>query len=301
MAAAYQVEQSGGDLALARLPAGFLERGVVRGGEAEQRLEAQRRADLRVRQQALGVVDGQRAGRGHEVDAVRQRQPFLGLQDQPLDPGARHGSGAGEQLALVPGLPGVASIAIDAIAIGAVTITAIAIGSVPRQHGGDVRQWGQIATGAQRAFGGHARRHAGVEHVDQRLRHDRPHAGMTLGQHVGADGHHGAHDFAGQRVANPADAQQDQVARELSRLVRADLPVSQGAEAGVHAVDDLALPANRIGHPRVAGRHARLSGTAQGRHARMMPGYRDQLVDCQCAAGKFDHEDVSPKMGLGFY
>ena len=69
-AAAHQFEQAGGDLRAGRaarwLPGGR----IVRGGETEQRLEAQRRADLRVRQQVLGVMHGQCAGRGHEVDAV---------------------------------------------------------------------------------------------------------------------------------------------------------------------------------------------------------------------------------------
>ena len=180
-----------------------------------------------MRQQALGVMHRQRAGRGHEVDTVRQRQPFLGFQDQPLDAGARHRFSAGEEFAAIPRLPAEASIAIDAVAI-----ISIAVPDGPRQHRRDVRQRGEITTGTQRAFGGHARCHTGVEHIDQRLRHDGTHARMPLGQHVGADGHHRPHDLVGQRVANPHHAQQDQVREScrassalICRLAREPKPV----------------------------------------------------------------------------
>ncbi len=150
----------------------------------------------------------------------------------------------------------------------------------------------KVTARTERSLGRNERRHARVQHVDKRLRDERAHAGMAARQHIGTDGHHGAHDLLGQRFAHPNHAQDDEVARELSGFRSADLAAGERAESGVDAVDHSSLPLDRIDHPLVAGVHARSRGLTQGCDRCVVTGYRDQLLDRKASAVQFDHLDL---------
>ena len=70
------------------------------------------------------------------------------------------------------------------------------------QHQRDVRQRRQVARRAHAALRRDHRRHAAVQQLAQALGHQRPDAREPLGQHVGANQHHGAHHFPRQRLAH---------------------------------------------------------------------------------------------------
>ena len=65
----------------------------------------------------------------------------------------------------------------------------------------------------------------------------RPDAGKALGQHVGADQHHGAHFVASERRPNPAGVRAHHVALELFQILRRHTDVGQQSDAGVHCVN----------------------------------------------------------------
>ena len=90
------------------------------------------------------------------------------------------------------------------------------------QHQRHVRQRRQVARSAHAALRRHHRRDAAVQQIAKAFGHQRADAGEALGQHVGADQHHGAHHFARQRLAHAGRVRADHVALQLLQIARAE-------------------------------------------------------------------------------
>ena len=86
-AVAQEVAQLGGDGDLARVRPGELVRRGERDIGPEQRLDAHRRHDRRRPDEPVRVGEQQRPDRAHQLRAVEQRQPFLGLELERLQAG----------------------------------------------------------------------------------------------------------------------------------------------------------------------------------------------------------------------
>ena len=146
----------------------------------QQRLEAHGAGDLGLAQPAVGVVDQQGAHRGEHVGAVDGAQPVARLQARDLDAGALHGEARRDAVALVERF------------------------ALAHEREGELRHRGEVAAGAHGALLADDRRHAAVEHGDQRLGDLGADAGVAVGVHVDTSGHRAAHDFCGAGSPMPA-------------------------------------------------------------------------------------------------
>ena len=144
-----------------------------------------------------------------------------------------------------------------------------------REH--QVRGRGQVAGRSQRAPRGHPRHDVGVDAGRQMLGDLQAHAGVAARHRVEADDHGGAHDLAGERLAQAHGVAADQVLLQLADLVDRDVRGGQQAEAGGDPVGDL-LAGDDGGDDVVR----RLDALARGRAERDLgPATRhgDDLVD----------------------
>ena len=118
------------------------------------------------------------------------------------------------------------------------------------QHEREVGERRQVAARADRAAARDGGMHAAIQQGDQPL--ERLDAGCrrTLGQHVGAQRHRGAHGTHGQRIADARRVAAQQVDLQRVERVAGDRGFGQRAESGVDAVDRLV--AARLGARRSA-------------------------------------------------
>ena len=178
----------------------------------------------------LRAAQQQRADAGHELGAVVQRQPLLGLQPQGLQPRPPQRLAPGQDLAAHLRLP------------------------FAHQHQRQVRQRRQVAGRAHGALLGDHGVDAVVQQVQQPLHDHRAHAGKALGQHVGAQQGHGARLRPRQGRAHAARVAADEVDLQLLQPVGGDGRLRQPPEARRHAVDGGALrPARAPRRPASGG------------------------------------------------
>ena len=91
----------GGDLAGMR--AGRDEVRIEGGAGAEHRLQAHDADDVGRQDEPPRVREGQAPDAGHQLRAVEQRQPLLGLQHERLEPGSRQDLAAAARAGAVDG------------------------------------------------------------------------------------------------------------------------------------------------------------------------------------------------------
>src|SRR5207302_7258657 len=108
---------------------------------------------------------------GHEVRAIEDTERILGLQFDRLEPGGA------QRVSALPPLP------LDAYV------------ALADQHEADMRRWGEVAAGAERAFLRHPGTDVVIEQVDHPLRNDGAHPRGALAELVDADQHPGAHQL----------------------------------------------------------------------------------------------------------
>ena len=152
-----------------------------------------------------------------------------------------------------------------------------------------MRQRGKVAARAQRSFGGNPRRHLSVQHLDQQTRDLRPDARVATGEHVGAEQHHRADDLDGQRLTDADETRQDEIARELPRLVRLDTDARERAKAGIYAVDGRLVAGDGLGNPALADLHTLDDLGGVQRDGRMLAGDGYDVLDSERVAGKLNH------------
>jgi hypothetical protein len=112
------------------------------------------------------------------------------------------------------------------------------------------------------------------------------------GERVRSQQEHRAHDLALERTADPDGMTDQQVRLQPVALVGIDRTSGEVAEAGRHAVDDLAA-CHELLDDRAAGLHAanRLGGQRNGRGTRSIvrrARHGDELVDGEIAARQHD-------------
>ena len=183
---------------------------------AEQRLDADRRGHAGRPRQPVSVGEEQRPDRAHELGAVQEREPFLGLEDERLEADLAKGDERGHRVA----------VELDRAA------------SDERQ-----RQMGKRRQVARRADGT-LRRHDGMdtelEEGEQPVDEERPAAAVPQGQRVRPEQEHRPDDVPGQGRADACRVAHQQVLLQPRRVGRCDEPRRQGPEAGRDPVDDLA-------------------------------------------------------------
>ena len=145
---------------------------VERDGRALERLQRQRQRDDRDVEQAPRVADRQAAGRRHQVRAVDERQPLLGLQRHRLEARARQRRGAVQALAVELGL------------------------ALADEHERDVGQRSEVARRSDRALGRHHGDDAALEHRQQQLDDLLADPRVPAPQRRGQQREHPAHDLA---------------------------------------------------------------------------------------------------------
>ena len=100
-------------------------------------------------------------------------------------------------------------------------------------------QWSQVAAASDRTVARHDRCDLRVQQRDQRVGHDRPHAGESHGQRAGAQEHRRAHDLVVDRRPHPGGVGADQRELQLGLQERSDPRAGQRAEAGGDAIHRL--------------------------------------------------------------
>ena len=236
----------------------------------------ERAGDVGRERDILRFHDGQRAQCGHQRRAVGQRQPFLGRQ--------LHGgqAGGGQRLGAGHALP-----------------VEFRLAQADHRQG-DVRQRRQVTRRAQRPLDRHDRVHAALQHPQQQGEDLQPDAGVTFGQGVGADQHHGPHDRRLERRADPHRVAHDDVALQVAHLIGRDKAILERAKARRDAVDNPAF-----GHEffhcgaRPVNFDFRLGAQAQGDFARRCISHSHDVFDGQMFTIQHDVQHLSPCDSLG--
>ena len=203
-----------------------------------------------VLRQPLRPHETERAERRHELRAVHEREAFLRLQPDRLEPDRVERGGAGQQPAVDPGL------------------------ALADQRQGEVGERGKVAARAHRAAARDVREDAAVQALDQQLDRDDASAGVALGERVRAQQHRRAHDLVRVRLADAAGVAAQEPQLELLGQLLGDRARDESAEAGVHAVGVLAAcRARRSRRPRArhASAPARRRSARRGRAGRRRP------------------------------
>ncbi len=221
--------QPGGDLELA---------GVRLGGE-QALIEVLRialhgdhvhRGDARGQlEQVLGARVGQAGQAGHHRRAVHQCQGFLGTQ---------HQRGPAQLAMHVRSTAALASEQHLALA---------------RQGGGDVRQRGQVAAGADRTFLRDQRQHVMREERLQAFEQLQTHAGNALAQRLQASGEHRTGGVRFEQLAQAAAVEGEQMPGQRLDLVQRNRHHAGVAVTGGHAVDHPFAVQQRVEELRAAG------------------------------------------------
>ena len=157
LAAFEEAGQARGTLTLAGMRAGVMNARVKCAGGAAQRVEGQAANDIGGIRQALCGFPFQAADGQHGLGAVDQAEAFLGMK---LDRGHTR---------TYQSLPAAQDRASE---LGF---------AFPNQHQRHMREWRQIAAGADASFTRDEGRYAAIEELAETLRHQRPDPGKTLG------------------------------------------------------------------------------------------------------------------------
>ncbi len=199
-----------------------------------ERLQADGAGDVRRGGEARGVAEGEGAERGHVLGAVDEAQALLGGQLDGRE--ARRGE----------------RLAGGHLAAGEARLALADEGE--RQ----VRERRQIAGRAHRPLGRDARRHARVEHRQQRVDDLHAHARVPQRDHLRAQHHHPADLGLAQVGPDAARVAAHQVLLQGAHVALLDARLGEGAEAGVD-------PVHR--GPVVARRGDGVDGAARRAHA----------------------------------
>jgi hypothetical protein len=198
------------DLALATLPADGMDAVVERRVAALRRVDAERAGDDGAGEDVLGREQPLERQRRRDLGPVEQRQAFLGLELHRGEAGApqcvrrRHPHALEEDLAMAD------------------------------QGGAEMRERRQVSRSADRSLRRDHRDDAAVDHVEQRLDHLGPDAGMSAPQARGLEDRHETHRLGRERRSD-ADAVREHERRlQLAQLVGRDAGGRKLAEAGVH-------------------------------------------------------------------
>ena len=111
----------------------------------------------------------------------------------------------------------------------------------PDHRRGHVGQRREIARRADRPLHGDDGRHAARQHRLQERQRFPPHAGGALGQAPELQGHHQPDDRSGRRLADAGGMRKHDVALQPREVRLGDANAGEFAEAGIHAIDRLAL------------------------------------------------------------
>ena len=207
--------------------------------------------------------------RGGDLRAVDQRQPFLGLQRQRLDAGFAQHRRCG------------AALACD---------QELAFAQQRQRH---VRQRCQVARGADRTLCRDEGHQAGVEHGQQRVDDQRPHAGRAARQRQRLGGQHQAHHFGRQRRADADRMRADQVQLQRRQVGFADAGGRQLAEAGVHAIHRRAAGGRALHHGSAGGDGGMCAVVDLQRNTAAV--HRVQLIEAEMSGT--DAQDQAPIIG----
>ena len=213
LAALRQGKDSGGRGDLARMRPRRVDAWIEGGARTAERLDAERRHDVRRHQEPLRIVEHQAGGSGHEMCAVEHAERVLGPQLDGLKAGGAQRLGTAAPFTLVHDV------------------------AFPDQHQADVRRRCEVAAGAQRSLFRHPRTDIVVEQVDQLLRNRRAHPRGPLAELVDPDQHAGAHQLIGERRSDADRVAHEEVALKLSGVRRWNAHVLQRPHAGRQAVD----------------------------------------------------------------
>jgi hypothetical protein len=160
----------------------------------------------------------------------------------------------------------------------------------------------QVAAGGERALDGHDRRDAVVEQAGDELDELGPDGRETLGEHVGLEQQHAAHEVVRARLARAGRVARERVALHLADVLGRERVDAVGAVARVHAVHPHAgveLAQERLavlGHARACrgrdldARRARDDGVVVLQRERPRP----QLEDTRRGAGERHRHDRPP-------
>src|SRR5204862_7140812 len=128
---------------------------------------------------------------GQERRAVREREPFLGLEPEGLEARGSERLVAWKELSVEPGL------------------------TLADQRKGEVRKRREVAAGADRSATRHTRNDPRVQAVHDQLDRLDAGAGEALRERVGAKQHRGAHDLRWVRLADAAGVASKQAELKL--------------------------------------------------------------------------------------
>jgi hypothetical protein len=123
----------------------------------------------------------------------------------------------------------------------------------------DERQVGkrrEIAAGANRSAGGYDRVDAAVHERDEQFERLNAYAGESLGEHVGPERHHRAHDRHWQRLPDAGGVTAKQVELQLGERLRRNGDLGEVAESRINAVRRRVAPRKLLDH-HSRGLHAR--------------------------------------------
>jgi hypothetical protein len=211
-----EVPHLGGNSDLARVRTGKLVHGRERNVRRQQRLHALRRGHGRGPRQAVGIGEEKRAQRAHQLRPVEERQAFLRLERERLDPGLAQRQEAGHhlpaQLDLAP----------------------------PDQRKREMRERREVPGRPDAPLGRDHRVDSRLQERQDPVHHQRPAAGVAERERVRPQQQHRADHVPGQRRADAHRVAHEQVLLELAGVGRRDMGARQVAEPGRDPVDHLA-------------------------------------------------------------
>ena len=142
--------------------------------------------------------------------------------------------------------------------------------------------------------------HAALQHPQEQGEDLQPDAGVTFGQGVGADQHHGPHDRRLERRADPYRVAHDDVALQVAHLIGRDEAILERAKARSDAINDPAL-SHELFHrgTRPVDFDFRLGAQAQGDFTRRRVSHCHDVFDGQTFAIQHDVQHFAPFDSLG--
>ena len=175
----------------------------------------------------------ERAERGHELRAVDEREPLLGLEADGLEPDGVEGVRTRQPRAVEPRL------------------------ALADEREREMGERGEVAGRAHRSSRRDDREHAAAEALEQELHRLHARARMALRERVCSQEHRRADDLVRVRVADTACVAPQQPELELLRQLARDPLRDEAAEAGVDPVRVLVEPVRRSLDERAGGAHLR--------------------------------------------
>src|SRR5439155_22525018 len=105
---------------------------------------------------------------------------------------------------------------------------------------GQVRERGEIATGADRSLFGNERVNATIQHLAEQLNHLESHTAKPVREDICTQENHRA-DFGNrERLAQPATMAADKVELQFAQRFRFNFDIGKFSESGADSVDDVA-------------------------------------------------------------